>query len=436
MTFEPLEKVCWEDAYPWYQDLHKQESLPWAPKAEVFCATRYEEVSEVFKNPDLFSSQVAFDLILQDSWQNVGVADVFEMMRFLIRARFNPLSLRSAPETLLSSDPPKHESMRNIVNRGFSPRRIAAWEPRIRELSQHFISGLKTAERFDAVEALSHPLPMTVIAEMLGVEPHRIADFRRWSNSAISTLTGCERPQSPRTLLKDGGEAIEYLRSIVQQRRREPSDDLISTLIDPKHGETLDTPSVLMFGMVLLIAGNETTTSAIGNTVKLLLERPQLLEEVSADPSLIPALIEESLRFESPFRFMPRSATRDTELRGTRIPKGSTVLAMIGAANRDPQQFPDPDRFDIHRSTQGHLAFGYGIHFCLGSHLARLEARVALEELIPLLAGRTLAEGGVVYGDSYLTRGPVRLEIVRKSPASTGQRLPAQSLKNASSLNL
>ena len=434
MTFEPLEKECWENPYPWYQELHKQESLHWAPKAQVFCASRYEEASEIFKNPELFSSQGAFDLLLRGSWQSVGIADAFEMVRFLMRARLNPLTLRSAPETLLSSDPPSHDALRSIVNRGFSPRRIAAWEPRIRELSQQYVSKLKRTRHFDVVEGLAHPLPMTIIAEMLGVEPDRIADFRRWSNTAISNLTGCERSQSPRVLLKNAGEALEYLRSIVRKRQREPNDDLISTLVDPRHEDTLDTQRVLMFAMVLLIAGNETTTSAIGNTVKLLLEHPQVLEEVSADPSLTPALVEESLRFESPFQFMPRQATRDTELRGTRISRGSTVLALIGAANRDERHFPDPDRFDIHRDTQGHLAFGYGIHFCLGSHLARLEARVALEELVPQLAGCTLAEGGAVYGDSYITRGPARLEVVRISPRAAGRPVPVEGFDNASSV--
>ena len=434
MTFEPLEKECWENPYPWYRELRELESLHWAPKAQLFCASRHEEASEVFRDSELFSSQAAFDLLLQSSWQSVGVADAFEMLRFLKRARLNPLTLRSAPETLLSSDPPSHDAMRNIVNRGFSPRRIAAWEPRIREISQQRVSKLKGARQFDIVAGLAHPLPMSIIAEMLGVEPDRIADFRRWSNTAIRDLTGCERSRSPRALLKNGGEVLEYLRSIVEQRKREPIDDLISTLVDPKYEDTLDTQRVLMFAMVLLIAGNETTTSAIGNTVKLLFEHPQVFEEVSANPSLIPALIEESLRFESPFQFMPRRATRDTELRGTPIPKGSRVLALIGAANRDPRHFPDPDGFDIHRDTQGHLAFGYGIHFCLGSHLARLEARVALEELLPALAGCTLADGGVAYGDSYITRGPLRLEVVRSSPPAAGRPLPVEGIDNPSSL--
>jgi len=405
MTFEPLEKEYWENPYPYYQRLHEQPSLPWAPRAQVFCASRFEEASEVFKDPELFSSAVAFDLLLQSSWQNVGVVDVFEMLRFLVRARVNPLALRSAPETLLTSDPPKHEAMRNIVNRGFSPRRVAAWEPRIRELSQQYVAKLKYANQFDVVEGLTHPLPMSIIAEMLGVETHRLADFRRWSNSAISSLTGCERSLSPRVIMKNGGEALEYLRSIVRRRQQEPGEDLISVLVDPKHGDTLDTQSVLMFAMVLLIAGNETTTSAIGNTVKLLLERPQVLEEVSADPSLIPALVEESLRFESPFQFMPRRATRDTELRETPIPSDTT----------------------------GHLAFGYGVHFCLGSHLARLEARVALEELIPALAGCSVADGGAVYGDSYITRGLARLEVTRSTPMAVGRPQPAEGADRAPS---
>ncbi len=193
----------------------------------------------------------------------------------------------------------------------------------------------------------------------------------------------------------------------------EPGDDLISVLIDPSHGEALDTRGVLLFATVLLVAGNETTTNSVGNSVDMLLRNRDVLDEVAANPSLIPNLVEESVRLESPFRFMPRQATRDTVIRNTPVPKGSNVMVMIGAANRDERYFENPDRLDLRRDTSGHLGFGYGIHFCLGASLARLEARVALEILVPLLHDRELAADGGVRSDSYFTRGFAKLEVSR-----------------------
>ncbi|MFT4569447.1 MAG: cytochrome P450 [Hyphomicrobiaceae bacterium] len=417
MTFEPLEKQYWEHPYRAYRQLRDSDRLHWAPGAQVFCASRYDEAEFIFKHPDIFSSGVAFDLLVNDRWKSVGLKDVVEMVRFFMRSHLNPLSFRNAPETLLSSDPPRHDTLRRTVNRGFTPRHIAAWKPRVRELCEQYLANFEDAQHVEIIAEFSNPLPMTIIAEMLGIETDRLGDFRRWSNNIISGLTGANRADSPRALLRDVGEWLGYLRVIVERRRKNPGDDLISTLVDPKHQETLDTESVLTFASILLIAGNETTTNAIGSTIQLLLEHSQVLSEVQADATLIPALIEESIRLESPFQFMPRLATCDTELRGTLIPKNSTVLVMIGAANRDERHFAHADRLDLHRNEESHLAFGRGIHFCLGAALARLEAQVALEVIIPQLHRWEIAEAGTSLGDSYFTRGPSHLDLV---PAGTG----------------
>lgn len=415
MDFDPFDSAHWDDPYPAYRELRDQDALHWAPQAQAFCVTRFDEAAEVFKQPELFSSRLGFDVLVRDRWTKVGLGDVLEMLRFLVRARVNPLALRGAPESIISSDPPNHGPLRLTVNRGFTPRRISAWEPRVRELCEAYVAGLDEAESFDVVEQLAHPLPMTIIAELLGVDGDRIGDFRRWSHGLISTLTGSDRSASPRDMLANGGELLEYLRTVVDRRRRDPGDDLISVLVDPRRGETLDTQAVLLFATILLVAGNETTTNAIGNSVKLLLDHPDVLERVAADPSLIPAVVEESVRLESPFRLMPRMATEDTMLRNTRIPAGSRVLVMIGAANRDERRFADPERFDPERDTRGHLAFGHGIHFCLGASLARLEARVALETLVPLLQNRVVHEPGAARADSYFTRGYSTLEVRQRA---------------------
>ena len=417
MNFSPFDSQHWDDPYPVYRELRDQETLHFSSQANAFCVTRYDEAAAVFKQPEIFSSKGGFTSLFMQSWQSVGPRDVLEMLRFLMRTRLNPLNFRGAPKSIITSDPPDHAPLRSIVNRGFTPRRIAAWEGRIRELSEGCVHGLEDSEHFDVVDALAHPLPMTIIAEMLGVDPERREDFRRWSNGVIDTVTSGGREASPAAMLSNGGELFRYLRSVVDIRRKNPCDDLISVMVDPTHGEALDTQAIILFATTLLIAGNETTTNCLGNTTNMLLRDRDLLTRVADDASLIPALVEESIRLESPFRLMPRQAVQDTVIRNTAIPKGSNIMIMIGCANRDERVFANPERLDLDRDrdASAHLGFGYGIHFCLGASLARLELRVALETLIPLLRDRELSAGGGARTDSYLTRGFAKLDLSRIS---------------------
>lgn len=413
MNYDPFDAKLCGDPYPSYRALRDRDSLHWSAENELFLVTRFQEAEAVFKQPELFSSKTAFNLLVATPWETVGPLDVLEMVRFMFRARMNPLVLRTAPNTIISSDPPTHGPMRKTVNRGFTPRRIAEWEDRVREISEECVRGAANRESFDVVDMLAAPLPMRIIAEMLGVDGDRIDDFRRWSTGVVDVVSGSTRSNSPRHALRMGGELFQYMRSVVDARRKEPTDDLISVLVDPDQGATMSTQEVIFFSLVLLIAGNETTMNTVGSAVELLMRRRDVLEEVADDPGLIPNLVEEIIRMESPFRFMPRTAMQDTIIRGTRIPQGSDLLIMIGAANRDERRFENPDRFDLHRDTSGHLGFGFGIHFCLGASLARLEIRVVLETLIPLLLDRELRPGGATQTDSFFTRGYSRMEVTR-----------------------
>lgn len=413
MDYDPFDPKRCGDPYPSYRALRDLDALHWSPERELFCVTRFDEATSVFKQPELFSSRTAFTLLIESPWQTVGPLDVLEMVRFMFRARMNPLVLRKAPSTIISSDPPAHGAMRKTVNRGFTPRRIAEWEGRVREISEECVRGAADREAFDVVDILAAPLPMRIIAEMLGVDESRIDDFRRWSTGVVDVISGSTRSNSPRHALQMGGELFQYMRTVVEARRKQPTDDLISVLIDPNQGAAMSTQEVIFFALVLLIAGNETTMNTVGSAVELLMRRRDVLEEVADDPSLIPNLVEEIIRMESPFRFMPRTAMQDTTIRGTRIPKGSNLLVMIGAANRDERRFANPDHFDLHRDTSGHLGFGFGIHFCLGASLARLEIRVVLETLIPLLLDRELRPAGATQTDSFFTRGYSRMEVTR-----------------------
>jgi cytochrome P450 len=253
-----------------------------------------------------------------------------------------------------------------------------------------------------------------VISEMLGIEPERRADFKRWSDAVIHNATG---PGRLHPFSMDFTTAIigliRYVRRIARARRRAPADDVISQIVGQQDGGLGFTDrEVFQFVSLLLVAGNETTTNLIGNTVHALLRHPEAAARIAADPSLVPRAIEETLRWDAPIQLVFRTVREDVEVAGTRIPKGAIVAPLIGSANRDERRFPDPDRFDLDRDTQGLLSFGFGKHFCLGASLARLEARLALEALAPMLPElRPGAERELL--DSFLVRGPKRLELVR-----------------------
>jgi cytochrome P450 len=253
---------------------------------------------------------------------------------------------------------------------------------------------------------------VTIIAEMLGVEPERRRDFKRWSDAIIHSLTGAGRAM-PYSLEFNRAlcEMIAYVLRAVRARRRAPADDVLSAIAAEQDGEAgLSDREVVQFVLLLLIAGNETTTNLIGNAVRALLRQPQACERLAADPALAPRAVEETLRFDAPVQLVFRKALDDVELAGGRIPRGALVAALIGSANRDERRFPEPDRFDVSRNPQGHLGFGFGAHFCLGASLARLEARVALEAVAPELPRLVRAHAPELL-DSFLVRGPRRLEL-------------------------
>ena len=205
-----------------------------------------------------------------------------------------------------------------------------------------------------------------------------------------------------------------YFTQVLEERRQHPQNDLVSALLAAEvDGQGLSNLELLGFCGLLLVAGNETTTNLIGNAVCALLDHPDELASMSSDPRLVPGAVEEALRYDSPIQLLFRTATRDTEIGGVRIPAGAWVVPMLGSANRDERRFEDPDRFDVTRNPQGHVAFGFGQHFCLGASLARLEARAALEVLLPELAGLRRASPRVEHVDSFLVRGPSRLELAR-----------------------
>lgn len=419
VDYDPLHPPDWQDPYPSYARLRDEAPVHWAPQTGTWCISRYADVTRVLRDPETFSSRDAFEIMLKGRRPNgVGPRDAFEIARFLYRLRLNPLRMRKQPPvSIITCDPPEHDVMRAIVNRGFTPRQVRGWEPRMREIVAGCMQKLQDGKPFDVVSDLAVPLPVSIIAELLGVGPERHLDFKRWSDTIIAGISGGDRADTFRPFLRAMGELTAYLREVSDDRRRHPRQDLISTLVDPRHGDTLDPGSLAQFVIVLLVAGNETTTNLIGNGTKALLDHPDQLERVRRDPVLVPDMIEEVLRFDAPLQFVFRRTTRPVEVAGTPIPENASVTVLLASANRDERQFEDPDRFDVTRDTRGHLGFGLGIHFCLGASLARLEARTAFEALLPQLCRMKRAEAAPAFVDSYLVRGLHRLELVPAAAA-------------------
>jgi cytochrome P450 len=317
------------------------------------------------------------------------------------------------PPMLITTDPPKHDRLRELVNRGFTPRRIGALEPRLRAICGELVHALAARGEIDFIGDFAVPFPVRVIAEMLGVEPHRFEDFKRWSRAVVAVFGRFPSPEERAAAVVQLDEMGAYVEEMVARRRDEPADDLLSLLVAKEQQEVLTLREAVGFAILLLVAGNETTTNLLGSTLLVLRENPDVLERVTAEPRRIPDLIEEALRYTSPIQLLFRQVQRDTVLGGVELPAGAIVLPCFAAANRDPRRFPDPDRFDIDRNTQGHLAFGLGVHFCLGAGLARLEARVALEAWLPRLASWHSTGEPLEWVPSPFVRGPLRLPLAR-----------------------
>jgi cytochrome P450 len=404
LAFEPLVSEPRRDPYPLYRRLRDESPVYWAPQSKAFVVSRHDDVVQVLKHPELFSSE-ANRSVLMGADPPLTLRVIANVVRFLWKAGATPWRMRRAT-SLIATDPPRHEAIRGIVKRGFTPRKIAAWEPRIGELVDGLMAEARAGAPFDVVEGLAIPLPTTIIAEMLGVEPERRDEFKRWSDAIIDIASGSARGTVfDRETVDCLGALFAYLRETVRARRARPGDDLVSVLVDPSHGVALDELDVVQFVLLLLVAGNETTTNLIGNAANALLEHPAELDRVARSPQLVPALVEETLRFDAPVQILLRDARVDTEIAGVPIPEGSVVVPLVGSANRDERRWPEADAFRVGRDPRGHLGFGLGIHFCLGAALARLEARVALEALVPELARRSRAPGPVELVDSFIVRG-------------------------------
>ncbi|HEX6897201.1 MAG TPA: cytochrome P450 [Bryobacteraceae bacterium] len=363
-----------------------------------------------------------------DAWM---VFDYAGVKRVLTDEEAFSSSVTPAPvisKWLIFTDQPRHAKLRGLISRAFTPAVVANLEPRIRELSRELLDGVIHRGEMDLAADFSVPLPMMVIAEMLGVATADWPRFRTWGDAVLKLSYAAGA--SPEALQSVAGEYAaamvemrSYFSSVLESRRSAPADDLLARLAQTEvDGDRLSDDEILGFFQLLLVAGTETTTNLLNNAVLCFLENPEEFETLRRAPGLLVSAIEEVLRYRSPVQWMFRMTRRDVELHGETIPAGKLVLPVIGSANRDPQQFPEPRRFNMAREPNAHLAFGHGIHFCLGAPLSRLEARVALADLLARTNNLRLQSDAPWEPRKALhIHGPARLPI-RFDPAGRAAR--------------
>lgn len=392
---ETLERMRW---------MRENEPVFWSQKTNSFIISRFEDVVFVSKNNKVFCSGEG--VLPGEFVPKIGFID---------------------------EDEPRHGEMRGLVNRGFTPRMVRRWEEIFKNITDEVLDEIAPKGECDFVEDIAVPLPLILIAEMIGIRREDRKRFHRWSDAMIGSTGNMDNPEIVAAAGRAAFEYVGYLTEIIADRRENPKEDLISILVRAKddgilvdherqqqgvpeglqHDESerdMTTDELIKMCILLLVAGNETTRNGLTGAMQLLIEHPETRTRLIEDPSLIPGAVEEMLRLTSPVVSFSRTATCDTELRGVPIKQGQRVLMIYGSANRDAEVFENPDSFDIDRNTQ-HLAFGIGNHFCMGANLARMELRVALNEILRRMPDMSYSSVGPEFGASALVRSVEHMHV-------------------------
>jgi cytochrome P450 len=397
LVFNPIPERTRRDPYPLYRQLREHDPIHRSHAVRGWVLFRQADALEILRDARFSADDRHY------------AAYASERAGAIADGLVDP----TQPEepVMLRSDPPDHTRLRSLVSRAFTPRAVEKLQPRIEELTDQLLAQAAQRGTFDVIADFAVPLPVTIIAEMLGVPAEDRATFKRWSDHLVGFLDPQASP-GPQILRRTADEFFAYMDRIAAVRRAEPADDLISALVAAEErGDRLSEQELHGTLALLLAAGNETTTNLIGNGLLALLRHPDQLALLRADPTLIGRAVEELLRWDSPVQFTARIPTEDIDFHGHRFAKGQAVIAVLGSANRDPAAIDDPERLDITRAEARHLSFGYGIHFCLGAQLARLEARVALGALVRRFPDLRLASDRVRWRRLTFLRGLEALPV-------------------------
>ena len=393
LELDPYAYEFHEDPYPLYARL-RAEAPAYRNEALGFWAlSRHADVLAAFKDWETFSSRHGVSLDL----------DAFH-------------AHAEATMSFLAMDPPRHDRLRALVSRGFTPRRVQALEPRIRALAVAYLDAVREDGACDFIRDVAGKLPMDVISELLGVPPADRAQLRTWADLVVHREEGVR--SLPPAAAESALRMLHYFTEMLAERRRRRRDDLTGALLEAEiDGDRLSDREIVGFLFLMVVAGNETTTKLLGNALYWLWRNPEQRALVRRDPSLVPRWVEETLRYDNSTQALARILNRDVELHGEKLRAGERVVLLIGSANRDERAFPEPDRFDLLRDTRASLSFGQGTHFCLGASLARLEGVVALEELWRRMPDYEIEPAGLARVHSVNVRGfaalPLRWAVSR-----------------------
>lgn len=386
ITYNPLSPHVYLDPYPKYAALRRQDPVHWSPLMESWVISRYHHVDMILRDAKRFSSDPRY--------------------RQRTRRSRNDAIESPGGQNMLFLDPPEHTRLRALVSPAFTPQAVAALQARIQGIIDVLLDDIPDPTGFDLMAVLASPLPVIVMATLLGIPTQDRAQFKHWSDRRSRLL----EPTLTAPELREANLAAHamdaYFREIIAQRRLAPQDDLISTLVAAEEaGEKLTLDEVLVMLRLLLIAGNETTTNLIGNGMLALLRHPEQLQLLRETPALMEQAIEELLRYDTPVQVDARNVREDVDIGGRHMTKGQGIVLLLGAANHDAEVFSHPERLDLTRREAPHLSFGRGVHYCLGAPLARLEARLTLTALLQRFPSLQLQTDAPCFKDNVVLRG-------------------------------
>src|SRR5579883_1312068 len=392
-----------QDPYPVYSYLREHEPVHWNPMFNCFMLTRYDDVHMVFSDHRRFSS---------DIWsampERVGFTDEDEKSQYLKQI------VPFLAYNLQGMDPPGHTRQRTLMMKTFTPRMLESFRPTIQKLVDELIDQRIAEGQMDVVADLAYPLPSNVILDLLGI-PRSGRPYIRASAEAINEFVATilfTGPQVWPRLAKVFDELKIYLGSLIEERRKHPTGDLLTKMVQAEeHGDMLSEDEIIIATNFLLFAGHETTANLIATGLYYLLENPEQMEQLRADPSKVPAAVEELLRYVSPVHTLARRTVEEVTISGVTIPPNSSIYLCVGAANRDPEKFQDPEKLDINRPAVRSLGFGYGIHFCIGAALARMESQVAFDTILRRLPGLKMTVDKPEFRPNYSLRGLISLPV-------------------------
>ena len=385
VTYNPLSPGVYTDPYPTYERLREKDPVHWSPLLNSWVFSRYRHVDSILRDHKRFSN---------DNRKRAN------------RRRNDESSDLANQPIMLFRDPPVHTRLRALVSRAFTPAVVEGLAGRTRAIADDLLDRIDDPSGFDLMEAIAAPLPVIVIAELLGVPTEDQPQFQIWSRHRSRALEPNITEKERRLVTESGRELDQYLMGVVEKRRQEPQEDLISGLVAAEEaGDKLSQAELLAMLRMLLIAGNETATKLIGNGMLALLRNPEQMEALRQCPDLMPSAIEELLRYDAPVQLDVRVALADTDFDGRQVRKGQGILLLLGSANRDPEVFSEPDRLDIARHEAGHISFGRGIHYCLGASLARLEGRLTFEAIMQRFSDIRMQTDRPHFRDNIVLRG-------------------------------